>query len=102
MKKQQPSMSIANDNEVGMHTDDNDEGKNKSDKAKRSSKKIPSIPFEDALVLANGIWECASGQKIRRLTLFDHLKKSPDSGPSRALITASSKYGLTTGGYQAY
>lgn len=70
-------------------------------KGKRSIKNIPSMTFEDALVLANGIWTCASGQRVRKLTLFDHLQKSPDSGRSRALITASSKYGLTNGGYQA-
>lgn len=70
----------------------------------KKTRKCPGIPlrtFEDAMQLANGIWECASGQKVRRLTLFDHLGKSPDSGPSRGLITASSKYGITTGGYQA-
>lgn len=38
---------------------------------------------------------------MRRLTLFDELKLSPDSGPSRTLITASSTYGITEGGYQA-
>ena len=37
----------------------------------------------------------------RRITLFDQLGKSPDSGPSRSMITASSKYGFTSGGYQA-
>lgn len=73
-------------------------------KEPKKSRKCPGIPlrtFEDAMQLAHGIWECASGQKVRRLTLFDHLGKSPDSGPSRGLITASSKYGITTGGYQA-
>ena len=38
---------------------------------------------------------------MRRLTLFDYLHKSPESGPSRTLVTASSKYGITNGGYQA-
>ena len=70
-------------------------------KSKRSIKSIPSIPFEDAIVLAQAIWDCASGQRVRKITLFDHIGKSPDSGPSRNLITSSSKYGLTTGGYQA-
>lgn len=68
---------------------------------RKTVKNIPALTFEDTIQLAVGIWECASGQKVRRLTLFDHLKKSPDSGPSRTLVTASSKYGLTTGGYQA-
>lgn len=76
---------------------------NKKDtkKSKRSVKSIPSMTFEDTIQLATGIWECASGKKVRKLTLFDHLHKSPDSGPSRTLITSSSKYGITTGGYQA-
>jgi hypothetical protein len=53
------------------------------------------------LVLADAIQEHGSGQKIRRLTLFDALERSPDSGPTRKLITASVQYGLTTGGYSA-
>ena len=59
------------------------------------------MPFEEVLHLSQAIWECASGKRVRKITLFDHLGKSPDSGPSRFLITSSSKYGLTTGGYQA-
>ena len=74
-------------------------GENKTQR--KTVKNIPALTFEDTIQLAIGIWECASGQKVRRLTLFDYLKKSPDSGPSRTLVTASSKYGLTTGGYQA-
>lgn len=70
-------------------------------KKKRKITNIPALSYEESLVLANAIWEFASGQRIRRLTLFDSLGKAPDSGPSRSLITASSKYGITTGGYQA-
>lgn len=55
----------------------------------------------ECVILPEGIWKYASGQKIRRITLFDELGKSPDSGPSRTMITASSKYGFTNGGYQA-
>ena len=68
---------------------------------KKTIKNIPTITFEDAIQLAEAIWECSSGQKVRRLTLFDHLHKSPESGHSRLLVTASSKYGITNGGYQA-
>lgn len=39
--------------------------------------------------------------KVRKLTLFEELGRSPESGPSRQLITNSSRYGLTTGGFQA-
>jgi hypothetical protein len=38
---------------------------------------------------------------LRRLTIFNYLNKSPDSGPSRSLIIASSGYGLTQGSYAA-
>lgn len=73
----------------------------KKKSTKKAIKSIPAMPFEDVLYLSKGIWECASGKRVRKITLFDHLGKSPDSGPSRTLITSSSKYGLTTGGYQA-
>jgi hypothetical protein len=52
-------------------------------------------------VLPQAIQQFAAGQRVRRLTLFDHLQKSPDCGPSRQLITNSSKYGLTTGNYSS-
>lgn len=67
----------------------------------RQVRPFPACSFEDALILAIGIQEHSGGQPIRRLTLFDHLGKSPDSGASRQLVTNSSKYGLTKGGYQA-
>ena len=38
---------------------------------------------------------------MRRITVFDHLGKSPDSGPSRQLVSSSSRYGLTSGSYKA-
>lgn len=62
---------------------------------------FPASSFEDALTIANAIQKYAAGQKVRRLTLFDHIGKSPDSGHSRQLITNSGKYGLTKGGYNA-
>ena len=46
--------------------------------------------------------EIAGGaREVRRVTLFDHLDRSPDSGPGRQSVTNSARYGLTTGGYQA-
>lgn len=59
------------------------------------------MSLEEALFLANAIQKHASGQEVRRLTLFEALKRSPDSGPTRKLITASGQYGLTNGSYQA-
>lgn len=72
-----------------------------SHKRDRRTPLFPAVPFEEALTIANAIQKHAAGQKVRRLTLFDSLGKSPDSGPSRQLITNSSRYGLTKGGYQA-
>lgn len=69
-------------------------------KRKRRMGNIPVLSYEESIILANAIWEHASGQKMRRLTLFDAINKSPDSGPSRSLVTTSSRYGLTSGGYQ--
>ena len=90
-------MAKENNKGVSKATEKNTEKKT----AKKAVKSIPTMPFEDVLHLSQAIWECASGKRVRKITLFDHLGKSPDSGPSRALITSSSKYGLTTGGYQA-
>ncbi|WP_368293879.1 hypothetical protein [Dehalobacter sp. TBBPA1] len=73
----------------------------KKGKKKRANRVIPTLSYEESLTIANGIWQYASGQKIRRITLFDQIGKSPDSGPSRTLVTTSSKYGITIGGYQA-
>ena len=70
-------------------------------KRSRRAKPFPTLMFEDTLVLPIAILDHSPGNQMRRLTLFDRLGKSPDSGPSRLLITASSRYGLTTGGYQA-
>jgi len=66
-----------------------------------ASRAFPTASFQESLEIAEVIQAHAAGNKIRRLTLFDAIKKSPDSGTSRMLITNSSKYGLTTGGYQA-
>jgi len=42
-----------------------------------------------------------SAREVRRVTLFDHLNRSPESGPSRQAVTNSSRYGLTEGSYKA-
>ena len=73
------------------------------EKGKRGRRALPypDCTFEEALALAQAIQTYASGQKVRRLTLLEHLKKSPDSSTTRKLITNCNKYGLTKGGYQA-
>jgi len=68
---------------------------------KRTTRPFPACSFEEAALLGNAIQKQAAGNKVRRLTLFDGMQKSPDSGTSRQLITNSSKYGITKGSYQA-
>lgn len=70
-------------------------------KRTRVVRSFPACSFEEALEIANAIQRFAAGQRMRRLTLFDQLGKSPDSGHSRQLITNSARYGLTTGSYAA-
>jgi hypothetical protein len=68
----------------------------------RSVRNFPASTFHEALVLAEAFQRYAVGQvRVRKLTLFDKLGKAPDSGPSRQLITNSSRYGLTKGGNHA-
>lgn len=71
------------------------------DRRMRRTTLFPAASFEEALTIANAIQKHAAGQKVRRLTLFDQMSKSPDSGPSRQLIVNSNKYGLTKGSYAA-
>ena len=66
-----------------------------------STKPFPATKFEDVLTLPECVSEHGVNGRIRRLTLFDRLGRSPESGPSRQLITDSGKYGLTAGGYTA-
>ena len=47
-------------------------------------------------IIATGI-----GDEMSRQVLFEQLNRSPDSSSSRQLVTSSSRYGLTVGGYQA-
>ena len=57
--------------------------------------------LEEAMGLAEAIIQAAPAGSIRRLTLLDQLGRSPSSGTTRQWITNSSKYGLTTGNYNA-
>jgi len=67
----------------------------------QKERKFPALTFEEALTLGEAIQKYAAGQKVRRLTLFEKLDKSPDSSETRRLITASGQYGLTKGSYTA-
>jgi len=69
--------------------------------AKRAVRSFPASSFEEALGLAEAAFEYGSGKPVRRLSLFGHLGKSPESGPSRQWVTNANKYGLVKGGHQA-
>src|SRR5919201_1477863 len=69
--------------------------------AKSSPRLFPASTFEEALELPLAIQRISGGEKVRRLTLFEQLDKSPESGPSLQMITNASRYGLITGSYKA-
>ena len=75
-------------------------GKAKEKRARRTSL-FPAASFEESLTIAKAIQKYAAGRQVRRLTLFDQMNKSPDSGPSRQLVTNSNRYGLTKGSYKS-
>jgi hypothetical protein len=68
---------------------------------RRTVRNFPAASFQEALEFAKEIWKFGSGQAARRLSLFDHLGKSPDSSASRMAITNAGKYGLIKGSYAA-
>ena len=72
-----------------------------SNKRKRTVRTYPACAFEEAADFSKKIFDFGSGQPVRRLSLFDGLGKSPDSGASRQLIINSNKYGLTEGSYSS-
>lgn len=69
---------------------------------RRTVRPFPASSFKEATELAETMVEIAGGARaVRRITLFDHLGRSPESGPSRQAVTNSTRYGLTEGSYQA-
>ena len=62
---------------------------------------FPRSTITDTMAIPNVIAKQNAGKPMRRLEVFHALKKAPDSGPSRMLVTASSSYELTKGGYTA-
>lgn len=67
----------------------------------RKARPYPASSFTDALPLGDAIMKHAAGERVRRLTLLQKMNKSPDSGPTRMMITNSGKYGITSGSYAA-
>lgn len=70
-------------------------------KKRKSQRPFPASSFEEPLDFARAIYQVGSGQPVKRLTLFDQLGKSPESGGSRQLIINAGRYGLTKGGVHA-
>jgi hypothetical protein len=68
---------------------------------RRSQRSFPAAPFEESLSFARQVFDFGSGEPVRRLSFFDHIGRSPESGSSRQAITNSNKYGIIRGGYQA-
>lgn len=82
--------------------DKKDTSTNGKRKRRRAPRSFPASSFRQAAELAEAMVEMAgSAREVRRVTLFDQLGRSPESGPSRQAVTNSSRYGLTDGGYQA-
>jgi len=77
------------------------DNEDQSQKRTRRVVPYPLCTVEEVMNFAKSMYDLGSGHKVRRVTLFDHLGKSPDSGPSRSLITNAGKYGLIKGGYTA-
>ncbi|WP_433787568.1 hypothetical protein ACQPX6_12170 [Actinomycetospora sp. CA-101289] len=67
----------------------------------RVPRSFPASSFFEALALAEAIQKHAAGQRVRRLTLFERMGRSADSGASRQLVTNSNQYGITRGSYTA-
>ncbi len=72
-----------------------------SEKKGRTLRPYPAGTFEDSFTFASQLYAAGSGTRVRRLTLFDQLGKSPESGTSRQLVTNASKYGLISGSYKS-
>jgi len=70
-------------------------------KKKKSKKKYPKKSILEALSIAKSIVNNNAGEPFNRLTLAKSLETTPNSSKFRTLITSSSKFGLTIGGYQA-
>jgi hypothetical protein len=74
----------------------------KTQRRKRQRQRsFPAATFEEALELPLAIQRIGGGEKVRRLTLFEQLDKSPESSASRMMITNSNRYGLTSGSYKS-
>jgi predicted nucleotide-binding protein len=67
----------------------------------RATTLYPKYSLVESLKLAESIRDNNAGQPYNRVDLAASLDISPESSSYRTLITASSRYGLTEGSYQA-
>ena len=67
----------------------------------RGRKPYPVADWEEALELPHAIEQHGIQGQIRRLTLFNKIRRSPGSSASRRRIAASAKYGLINGNYNS-
>lgn len=67
---------------------------------RRGPKQYPVLPFEQALRIGQGISDFGAGHPMKRDTLLEKLGL-PVNQTTKDLITASSKYGITTGSHAA-
>lgn len=70
-------------------------------KGRGPTKSYPTVNFQEAFLLARNAWEKGINGRIDRLALMRALEIAPNSQKTRSLLTASSKYGLTSGSHRA-
>lgn len=73
----------------------------KTQRKPKATTLYPKYSLVEALKIAESIRDNNAGQPYNRVDLAASLETSPESSSFRILITASSRYGLTEGGYQA-
>lgn len=78
-----------------------DGGAESASSKRRQARTFPAMSFKEAMAWPAEILQHGAGKPIRRLTLLDTIQRSPTSSATRALITASNQYALTSGGYNA-
>jgi hypothetical protein len=61
---------------------------------RRSNRPYPPSSFEEAFKFVREVFNFNSGMSVRKLSLFNHLGRSPESSASREDITNANKYGL--------
>lgn len=84
----------------GQQSSDEGASSSTADAAKKKRTRVvrtfPASSFMEALPLAEAIQRFGAGQKIRRLTLFDNLGRSPDSGSSKGAARRMGGTGSTS------